>query len=166
MTGTGDEGVYRIVPRIDRQAVIDYFDQVLDLSEWLPHTVLDLDTGDEVPIYLGLSFAPIAPVTGEEQEAMFGQQPFGGGGRMITSRPAYWHELTGVTFEPAPCGTFIGVRLEGEVVGMLSPAVSVPFDGPLWRAHGKGGAHHAARTINECVGWMIAHRERLAREGK
>jgi hypothetical protein len=85
---------------------------------------------------------------------------------MISSRPAYWHALDGVTFEAMPCGTFIGVRIDGAVVGVLSPAVSTPFDGPLWRAHGKGGAHHAAPTLNECVGWMVAHAERLARKGR
>ncbi len=66
ITGTGDEGVYRVVPRTDRQAILDYFDQVLDLADWVPHTALDLDTGTEVPVYLGLSFTPIVPSLGTE----------------------------------------------------------------------------------------------------
>lgn len=65
MTGTGDQAVYRVVGLPTRQAILAYFDE-LDLSEWVPHTVLDLDAGEEVPIYLGLSFAPIAPQLGEE----------------------------------------------------------------------------------------------------
>lgn len=73
---------------------------------------------------------------------------------------AYWHTLDGVTFEPTPCGGFIGVRLAGEVVGTLAPDAL-----GYWRAHGRLGAFHSAPTINECVGWMIAHRDRLVREG-
>lgn len=60
-----EEGMYRVIPCDTRQAVLDAYGAQFDIAGWYPHTVLDLDTDEELEFFLAMSFRPIQTSTGE-----------------------------------------------------------------------------------------------------
>lgn len=59
-TGDGDTWWFAVCPTL--QDVVAHWRLELDPYDWLLRAIVDLDTGAEVPFFLGLSFAPIVSV--------------------------------------------------------------------------------------------------------
>lgn len=58
-TGDGDAIWFTLCDTL--QDAVAYWGLNLDPYDWLLRAIVDLDTGIEVPFFVGLSFAPIVP---------------------------------------------------------------------------------------------------------
>lgn len=54
------------------------------------------------------------------------------------------------TFELTPCGSFLGVRWEGDVIGMVTAGAP-----GVWRARSKGGTFDTGSLLEAC-GWLLS----------